>query len=212
MNFLQQMDEKSESMCIFTELNFTISDSMAQTSSNMIPLGTKAPDFKLRDLNSNQTLSYADVKGEKGTVVVFMCNHCPYVIHVIEELVMIENDYHVQGIGFAGINSNDVENYPADAPDKMSDFALRYKMDFPYLFDETQSVAKAYNAACTPDFFVFDRQDKLVYRGQLDDSRPGNHIALSGSDLRAVLDGLLYNRKISENQKPSIGCNIKWKK
>jgi len=127
-------------------------------------------------------------------------------------LVMIENDYHVQGIGFASINSNDVDAYPADSPDKMRDFALRYKMDFPYLLDETQAVAKAYDAVCTPDFFVFDRQDKLVYRGQLDDSRPGNHIALSGSDLRAVLDGLLYNRKISENQKPSIGCNIKWKK
>lgn len=185
---------------------------MAQTLSNMVTLGTKAPDFKLRDLNSNQTLTYADIKGEKGTVVVFMCNHCPFVVHVIEELVMIENDYHVQGIGFVGINSNDADNYPADAPDKMSDFALRYKMDFPYLFDETQVVAKAYNAACTPDFFVFDRQDRLVYRGQLDDSRPGNHIALSGSDLRAALDGLLYNRKISDNQKPSIGCNIKWKK
>ncbi|MDT8415171.1 MAG: thioredoxin family protein [Flavobacteriaceae bacterium] len=184
---------------------------MARTPSNMLALGTKAPDFTLKDLNSNQTLSFSDIRGDKGTVVVFMCNHCPFVIHMIEELVRVENDYHVQGIGFVGINSNDVENYPEDAPENMTKFAAKYKMDFPYLFDETQEVAKAYDAACTPDIYLFDSRDQLVYRGQLDDARPGNHIPLNGADLRIALDALLYNRKYPDPQKPSIGCNIKWK-
>jgi hypothetical protein len=129
----------------------------------------------------------------------------------MDEIIMIANDYRVQGIGIIAISSNNPERYPQDAPDKMTEFAFENKMDFPYLFDNTQEVAKAYDAACTPDFYLFDAQDKLVYRGQLDDSRPGNNIPLSGSDLRTAIDGVLYNRSIPQNQKPSLGCNIKWK-
>ncbi|MCO6175965.1 thioredoxin family protein [Flavobacterium sp. NRK F10] len=184
---------------------------MARTPSNMLPLGTKAPDFKLPATNFNDSYTYNDVKGTKGTLVMFICNHCPYVVHVIDEVVMIANDYRVQGIGVVAISSNDVVNYPQDAPDKMADFALGNRIDFPYLYDETQEIAKAYDAACTPDFYLFDNRDQLVYRGQLDDSRPGNSIPVSGSDLRAAIDAILYNRKIDEDQKPSMGCNIKWK-
>jgi peroxiredoxin len=184
---------------------------MAQTPSNMIALGTKAPNFNLPDTNGNGFKTWEDCKGSKGTLVIFMCNHCPFVLHVIEELIRIANDYRVQGIGMVAISSNDVEKYPQDGPDKMTEFAFAHGMEFPYLFDETQEVAKAFGAACTPDFFLYDSQDLLVYRGQLDDSRPGNHIPLSGSDLRNAIDGVLYNRVIPENQKPSIGCNIKWK-
>lgn len=184
---------------------------MAQTPSNMLPLGTKAPNFNLTATNFNDFFSYETVKGEKGTLVIFICNHCPFVLHAIDEIVMIANDYRVQGIGIVAISSNDVVKYPQDTPDKMADFALENKIDFPYLYDETQEVAKAYDAACTPDFYLFDTQDKLVYRGQLDDSRPGNGIPISGSDLRNAIDSIIYNRKMNPNQKPSIGCNIKWK-
>jgi peroxiredoxin len=184
---------------------------MAQTPSNMLPLGTKAPNFNLPATNFNDFFSYETVKGEKGTLVIFICNHCPFVLHAIDEIVMIANDYRVQGIGIVAISSNDVVKYPQDTPDKMADFALENKIDFPYLYDETQEVAKAYDAACTPDFYLFDTQDKLVYRGQLDDSRPGNGIPISGSDLRNAIDSIIYNRKMNPNQKPSIGCNIKWK-
>ncbi len=186
---------------------------MARTPSNMIDLGTIAPEFYLKDTKSNTTwFSFADLKGDKGTLVFFICNHCPFVHHVMEEVVRIANDYRVQGIGIIAISSNDVVNYPQDAPELMTEFAFENNFEFPYLYDETQEVAKAYNAACTPDFYLFDNQDKLVYRGQLDDSRPGNGIPLSGSDLRGAIDGILYNRIINPNQKPSIGCNIKWKK
>lgn len=184
---------------------------MAQTPSNMLPLGTKAPNFNLPATNFNDFFSYETVKGEKGTLVIFICNHCPFVLHAIDEIVMIANDYRVQGIGIVAISSNDVVKYPQDTPDKMADFALENKIDFPYLYDETQEVAKAYDAACTPDFYLFDTQDKLVYRGQLDDSRPENGIPISGSDLRNAIDSIIYNRKMNPNQKPSIGCNIKWK-
>lgn len=184
---------------------------MAQTPSNMLPLGTKAPNFNLPATNFNETFSFEAIKGEKGTLVFFICNHCPFVLHVIDEIVMIANDYRVQGIGMVAISSNDAVKYPQDAPDKMTDFALENKIDFPYLYDETQEVAKAYDAACTPDFYLFDAQDKLVYRGQLDDSRPGNGIPISGSDLRNAIDAIVYNRKMNPDQKPSIGCNIKWK-
>jgi thiol-disulfide isomerase/thioredoxin len=184
---------------------------MSKTASKMIPLGTVAPEFNLKDTNSNEWFSFADLKGEKGTLVVFMCNHCPFVRHVIEEIVMIANDYRVQGIGIIAISSNDISQYPQDAPELMTEFAFENKMEFPYLYDETQEVAKVYDAACTPDFFLFDNQNKLVYRGQLDDSRPGNGIPLSGNDLRGAIDGVIYNRIINPNQKPSIGCNIKWK-
>ncbi len=184
---------------------------MAQTPSNMLPLGTKAPDFLLPATNFNTNFNFAECKGQKGTLVMFICNHCPFVVHLIDEIVMIANDYRVQGIGIVAISSNDIINYPQDAPDKMADFALENKIEFPYLYDETQEVAKAYDAACTPDFYLFDSQDKLVYRGQIDDSRPGNEIPVSGSDLRNAIDSIIYNRHLNEIQKPSIGCNIKWR-
>ncbi len=184
---------------------------MARTPSNMVPLGTIAPEFYLKDTNSNNTYSFEDLKGSKGTLVIFMCNHCPFVLHVINEIVMIANDYRVQGLGIVAISSNDIVKYPEDSPELMTDFSLQHKIDFPYLFDETQEIAKAYDAACTPDFYLFDNQDRLFYRGQLDDSRPGNGIPLSGTDLRNAIDALIYNRTLNEIQKPSIGCNIKWK-
>ncbi|KAF2341508.1 thioredoxin family protein [Flavobacterium tistrianum] len=184
---------------------------MARTESTMLPLGTIAPDFYLKDTNSNNTFSFEDLKGSKGTLVMFICNHCPFVHHVIKEVVMIANDYRVQGIGVIAISSNDVIKYPEDSPELMADFAMENKIDFPYLYDETQEIAKAYQAACTPDFYLFDNQDRLFYRGQLDDSRPGNGIPLSGSDLRGAIDALIYNRNLKEPQKPSLGCGIKWK-
>ncbi|MFV8375626.1 thioredoxin family protein [Flavobacterium sp. LB1P71] len=184
---------------------------MSKTASKMVSLGTVAPEFYLKDTNSNEWFSFSDLKGEKGTLVLFICNHCPFVRHVIEEIVMIANDYRVQGIGVIAISSNDISKHPEDAPELMTEFAFENKMEFPYLYDETQEVAKAYDAACTPDFFLFDDQNKLVYRGQLDDSRPGNGIPLSGNDLRGAIDGVVYNRIINPNQKPSIGCNVKWK-
>lgn len=184
---------------------------MSLTPSNMLPLVTKAPDFELPASNFNRKISFQEVKGKKGTLVIFMCNHCPFVLHVIEEIVMIANDYRVQGIGIVAISSNDIINYPQDSPEKMADFALKNKIEFPYLYDESQEVAKAYDAACTPDFYLFDSQDKLIYRGQLDDSRPGNEFSISGNDLRNAIDSVIYNRHLNEIQKPSIGCNIKWK-
>lgn len=184
---------------------------MSLTPSNMLPLGTKAPNFLLPASNFNTNFNFDDCKGKKGTLVIFMCNHCPYVLHVIEEIVMIANDYRVQGIGIVAISSNDIVKYPEDSPEKMADFALKNKIDFPYLYDEYQEVAKAYDAACTPDLYLFDSQDKLIYRGQIDDSRPGNGIPVSGSDLRNAIDSIIYNRHLNEVQKPSMGCNIKWK-
>lgn len=177
----------------------------------MLPLGTPAPAFRLKDTNSNYYYSYADLKGSKGTLVMFICNHCPFVLHVINEVLMIANDYRVHGIGVMAISSNDVAKYPQDGPEMMAEFAFHHKIDFPYLYDESQAVAKAFDAACTPDFYLFDNQDKLFYRGQLDDSRPGNNIPLGGNDLRAAIDGLIYNRTLVYPQKPSLGCNIKWK-
>lgn len=184
---------------------------MAQTASKMVSLGTLAPSFQLKDTNSSAEYTYADLKGTKGTLVVFLCNHCPFVHHVIEEIVRIANDYRVQGIGMIAISSNDSTKYPLDSPELMTEFAFKNKMDFPYLYDQTQEVARAFDATCTPDFFLFDAQDKLFYRGQLDDSRPGNGIPLSGSDLRNAIDALIYNRTLASPQKPSLGCNIKWK-
>jgi len=184
---------------------------MARTPSNMLPLGTVAPDFTLTDSITNNAISLGDIQGQKGTVIMFICNHCPFVIHVNEEIVRIANDYRVRGFGFVAISSNDIINYPQDSPDKMWKTARQNNYTFPYLFDESQEVAKAYDAACTPDFYLFDAQLKLVYRGQLDDSRPGNGIAVNGRDLRQALDAILRNVKIIEPQKPSIGCNIKWK-
>lgn len=184
---------------------------MARTPSNMLPLGTIAPDFTLVDAVTNNATSLDDIKGEKGTVIMFICNHCPFVIHVNQEIVRIANDYRVQGFGFVAISSNDIENYPQDAPQFMWKTAQKNNYSFPYLYDETQEIAKAYDAACTPDFYLFDSELKLIYRGQLDDSRPGNGIPVNGRDLRQALDAVLRNATVSEVQKPSIGCNIKWK-
>ena len=185
---------------------------MAATPSNMLPLKTKAPDFKLLDTVSGKTLSFNDVKGPKGTVVMFICNHCPYVLHVNDQIVDIAKTYQDKGIGFVAISSNDVENYPQDAPELMTEQAKKIGYTFPYLYDETQAVAKAYQAACTPDFYVFDQADELVYRGRMDASTPKNNEPNDGKDLRKALD-LLQEGKIipDEEQKPSIGCNIKWK-
>ena len=184
---------------------------MALTPSNMLPLGTKAPDFNLMNSVTDQTLNLTAIKGEKGTVIMFICNHCPFVIHVNSEIVKIANKYQSKGIKFIAISSNDVVDYPQDAPHLMKQVAAEASYPFPYLYDETQEVASAYDAACTPDFYVFNEDLKLSYRGQLDDSRPGNGIPLSGSDLRIALDALLDGSVLSELQKPSIGCNIKWR-
>jgi len=177
----------------------------------MLALGTVAPDFILLDTVSNKMLSLKNLKGMKATVVLFICNHCPFVIHMNEELVKLANDYGKKGIELIAISSNDIENYPQDAPELMQKVAKDLNYPFPYLYDETQNIAKAYDAACTPDNYVFDADLKLVYRGQLDDSRPGNGIAVTGKDIRNALDCVLNEIKNSTVQKPSIGCNIKWK-
>jgi thiol-disulfide isomerase/thioredoxin len=184
---------------------------MARTPSNMLALGTKAPEFELLDTVSNETLSLEKLKGKNGTVVMFICNHCPFVIHVNPELSKLGKEYQVKGIGFVAISSNDVVNYPQDAPDLMKEKAKAMEYSFPYLYDDTQEVAKAYDAACTPDFYLFDADLELVYRGQLDSSRPGNGLPLTGSDLRNAMDAVLNGNAVDSNQKPSIGCNIKWK-
>ena len=184
---------------------------MALTPSNMLPLDTKAPAFTLTDTVTNQLCSYEDIRGERGTVVMFICNHCPFVVHIIEEIVRIANDYRVLGFGFVAISSNDVVAYPQDSPELMWQNARKNSFTFPYLIDETQEVAKEYDAACTPDFYVFGANDRLVYRGQLDNSRPGNGIPVNGRDLREALDNIFNSKPQSEIQKPSIGCNIKWK-
>lgn len=185
---------------------------MAKTASFMSPLGTIAPDFCLYDVISKEPLRFFlnDI-AYKGTVVMFLCNHCPFVKHINNEIVKIANEYQDKGIRFFAINSNDVENYPDDSPENMAKVAKELKYPFPYLFDETQEVAKAYNATCTPDFFIYNHDDKLVYRGQLDGSRPGNDIAVTGESVRYALDCILALKSIDIEQKPSIGCNIKWK-
>lgn len=184
---------------------------MANTPSNMLPLGSKAADFELIDTVSGKEMSLKKLKGNKGTVLFFICNHCPFVIHVNKELVKIANEYASKGISFIAISSNDVENYPQDSPELMKENAKIFNYSFPYLYDKTQEVAKAYDAACTPDTYLFDEYLNLVYRGQIDDSRPGNDLPVTGSDLRKAMDHLLNNKGIVKNQKPSIGCNIKWK-
>ena len=183
---------------------------MVKTSSTMLPLGTAAPDFSLAD-PSGKTVALADFAGSPVLLVVFMCNHCPFVKHIAGGLAKLVKDYQARGVAAVGINSNDVANYPDDSPAKMAEEIRRCGYTFPYLYDETQAVAKAYRAACTPDFFVFDKDCRLVYRGQMDGSRPGNEIAVTGSDLRAALDAALLGRPPLAEQRPSIGCNIKWK-
>jgi peroxiredoxin len=184
---------------------------MALTPSNMLPLGTKAPDFSLIDTKDDTIKSLSELKGDTGTLVMFICNHCPFVIHVNEQLVQLANDYKSRGINCIAISSNDVVNYPQDGPEKMKQHAKDNNYPFPYLYDESQEIAKAYDAACTPDFFLFNSDLKLVYAGQLDSSRPGNGIPVTGSDLRAAMDALVNNEAIGDDQKPSMGCNIKWK-
>lgn len=182
---------------------------MAATASTMLPLGTKAPDFTLLDANGN-TVSLDDFPGAPGVLVMFICNHCPYVKHIQNELAKFGREYQEKGLAIIAISSNDVDAYPDDHPDKMKEEAKRAGYTFPYLYDESQEVAKAYKAACTPDFFLFDADHLLVYRGQFDPSRPGNDIAVTGGDLKAATDALLQGRTISDEQIPSIGCNIKW--
>ncbi|HKC34827.1 MAG TPA: thioredoxin family protein [Chitinophagaceae bacterium] len=184
---------------------------MARTLSTMVTLGTKAPDFLLPDTVSGKQLSLNDVKGEIATMIMFICNHCPFVKHVNPELIKLTNDYKNKGIGFVAISSNDVINYPDDSPGLMKQVAKQLKYPFPYLYDESQEIAKAYNAACTPDFFIYDKDLHLVYRGQLDDSRPGNEIPVTGKDIRQALDCLINDRPVPQEQRPGIGCNIKWK-
>lgn len=185
---------------------------MAATPSNMIELGTTAPGFSLPDTVSGKQLSLQNLKGKTATVIMFICNHCPYVKHVNAEIVKLANDYSPKGVSFIAISSNDAVNYPDDSPEKMKEVAQQLGYSFPYLYDETQEVAKAYEAACTPDFYVYDQFLTLVYRGQLDDSRPGNNKPVTGHDLRQALEAILQHKPVSTNQKPSIGCGIKWKK
>lgn len=184
---------------------------MARTLTNTIPLGFTAPGFTLPDVVSGKELTFDELKSDKATVIAFICNHCPFVKHIINELVLVGKDYIPKGASFLMINSNDVKNYTEDSPEKMKIFAAQNDFPFPYLFDETQKVAKAYDAACTPDFNVLDGEGKVVYRGQFDASRPDNGIPVTGNDLRKTLDLLLKGEKVPEEQVPSIGCNIKWK-
>lgn len=177
----------------------------------MMELGTQIPAFALTDVLKNKEYSENTAFGSKGLAVFFICNHCPFVVHVADTISKLANEFQEKGIGFIAINSNDVEAYPEDSPEKMVEFANKYLFDFPYCFDEKQDVAKSFDAACTPDIFLFDKNKSLVYRGQLDDSRPGNSIPSTGVDLKAAMEDLLAGRKVSELQKPSIGCNIKWK-
>jgi peroxiredoxin len=183
---------------------------MVAVNSTMLPLGTQAPDFRLPDPRG-KPFSLADFKGAPALLVIFMCNHCPYVKHVRDGVAKLARDYQPRRVAVVGVNSNNVANYPADSPAKMAEEMASAGYIFPYLYDETQAVAKAYHAACTPDLYLFDKDQRLVYRGQFDDSRPGNGIPVTGKDLRAALDAVLAGKPISPNQKPSIGCNIKWK-
>lgn len=184
---------------------------MVLTPSTMLPLGTRAPDFALVDSVSGRTVKLADFAKQKVLVVMFLCNHCPYVKHVRSVLASLGSEYQAKGVAVVAINSNDFAAYPDDSPDHMREEARAAGYTFPYLVDESQAVARAYQAACTPDFFLFDRDAKLVYRGQLDASRPGNTVPPSGADLRAALDAVLAGRPAPADQKPSLGCNIKWK-
>ena len=183
---------------------------MVAVNSTMLPLGTEAPDFRLPD-PGGRIVSLADFKNAPALLVVFMCNHCPYVKHIRDGLAKLARDYRPRGVAVVGINANDVANYPADSPANMAAEAASAGYVFPYLYDETQAVAKAYRAACTPDLYLFDKQQRLAYRGQFDDSRPGNGIPVTGKDVRTALDALLAGKPVPPTQKPSIGCNIKWK-
>lgn len=185
---------------------------MVLTNSTMLKLGTEAPDFSLTDVVSDKTVRLSDFKDKKALLVMFICRHCPFVRHVQRQIAKIGKDYKDKDVGIVAISANDPETHPQDRPESLKEQAQDLGFNFPYLFDETQEVAKAYTAACTPDFFLFNQERKLVYRGQLDDSRPGKvWVKTDGSDLRAAIDALLFDRKVSSDQKPSAGCNIKWK-
>jgi len=183
---------------------------MVMTASTMLPLGTQIPPFELPDIDG-KTVSVSDFDSADALLVVFMCNHCPFVKHIIDDFAALAKEYRDRGVAVVGINSNDVDNYPEDRPEMMAKLAEEKGFTFPYLYDASQAVAQTYRAACTPDFFVFDRQRELVYRGQMDDSRPGNDVPITGSDLRAALDAVLAGEPVADEQRPSMGCNIKWK-
>lgn len=185
---------------------------MVATPSTMAPLGSRAPDFRLPDTVSGRTISLDSFAGKKALLVMFLSRHCPYVQHVKEELARIGRDYAGRGVGIVAISANDVADYPEDAPEKLREMAVGTGFCFPFCYDETQETAKAYAAACTPDFFLYDHERRLVYRGQLDDSRPGNGRPVDGRDLRAALDAVLEGRPVPAEQKPSLGCNIKWRR
>ncbi len=184
---------------------------MPETASTMLPLGSKAPDFTLVDTRTDQQISLRECRSPIATVIMFLSNHCPYVKHIQVPLIEIAKRYQEKGIGFVAISSNDIEKYPADSPDKMRIEAENFHYAFPYLYDETQEVAKLYQAACTPDFYVFDKNLLCVYRGCFDESTPGNKLPVTGEQLANALDSILSGRPISHNQRPSLGCNIKWK-
>jgi peroxiredoxin len=184
---------------------------MAATPSTMLALGTPAPDFKLPDVVSRKTISLRTFAGKKGLLVMFLSRHCPYVQHVKDELARIGKEYGGRGIGMVAVSANDVSGYPDDAPERLKEMAEESGFTFPYCYDESQETARAFSAACTPDFFLFDNKRKLVYRGELDDSRPGNNIPVTGRELRAALEAVLAGKPAPEEQKPSLGCNIKWK-
>ena len=184
---------------------------MARTPSTMLELGTKLPGFSLPDTVSARTVTDQDAAGRNGTLVMFICNHCPFVKHVLEEIGRVARDASAKGVGVVAISANDIESHPDDAPDKMKELARKEGWSFPYLFDASQETAKAFRAACTPDFFLFDAAGNLAYRGQLDDSRPGNDAPVNGKDLRAAIDAVVAGGAVAADQKPSIGCNIKWK-
>ena len=184
---------------------------MARTPSTMLELGTQAADFQLPDVVSGQTVGLNNFSDKKALLVMFISRHCPFVQHIKDELARIGSDYSDKSLGIIAISSNDIVNYPDDAPDNLKKMAEELNFNFPVCFDESQEVAKAYEAACTPDFFLFDANRKLVYRGQLDDSRPGNVKPNDGRDLRAAIDAVLSDRAVDQDQKPSIGCNIKWR-
>ncbi len=184
---------------------------MTLTPSTMLALGTKAPDFQLPDVVSGHTISLGTFKDAKAFLAMFICQHCPFVKHIQQELANIGRDYTHQPLAIVAISANDVENYPEDSPSKLKEMAQKLDFTFPFCYDESQNTAKAYTAACTPDFFLFDSHRHLVYRGQLDDSRPGNHKPVTGKDLRHAINAVLAGEEVPQEQKPSIGCNIKWK-
>jgi peroxiredoxin len=184
---------------------------MVKTASTMLPLGTAAPKFQLPDVVSNQTISLTTFADRQALLLIFLCQHCPFVKHVQQELARIGQDYSQQSLGIVAISANDIANYPDDAPEKLQQMAEKLNFNFPVCYDESQEVSKAYTAACTPDFFLFDAERKLAYRGQLDDSRPSNNIPVTGKDLRRAIDTVLQAKTVDFEQKPSIGCNIKWK-